>query len=83
MKIEITKQEANVIQVAIDHLYEEHTDVLADALRNDNNSQARQSYHILRMIEEIHAEILDALVSTELTKQIRFKIDNINVTKTN
>ena len=71
MKIEITKQEANVIQVAIDHLYEEHTDVLADALRNDNNSQARQSYHILRMIEEIHAEILDALVSTELTKQIR------------
>jgi hypothetical protein len=54
--------------VAIDHLYDEHTDVLADALRNDNNSQARQSYHILRMIEEIHAEILDALISVELTK---------------
>jgi len=63
MKIEITKQEANVIQVAIDHLYEMHTDVLADALRDDNNSQARQSYHILRMIEEIHAEILHQLSS--------------------
>ena len=67
MKIEITNQEANIIQVAIDHLYEEHTDVLADALRNDNNSQARQSYHILRMIEEIHAEILHQL-SSEPTK---------------
>ena len=68
MKIEITKQEANVIQVAIDHLYEEHTDVLADALRTADNRQVRQSYHILRMIEEIHAEILDALIGVELTK---------------
>ena len=67
MKIEITKQEANVIQVAIDHLYDEHTDVLADALRIGDNRQARQSYHILRMIEEIHAEILHQL-SSEPTK---------------
>ena len=70
MKIEITKQEANVIQVAIDHLYDEHTDVLADALRIGDNRQARQSYHILRMIEEIHVEILHQL-SSEPTKQIR------------
>jgi hypothetical protein len=33
MKIEITSREANVIQVAIDHLYDEHSDVLADAIR--------------------------------------------------
>ena len=57
MKIELTKQEANVIQVAIDHLYEEHTDVLADALRTGDNRQTRESYHILRMIVDIHAEI--------------------------
>jgi hypothetical protein len=63
MKIEITKQEANVIQVAIDHLYEEHTDVLADALRIGDNSQVKQSYHILRMIEEIHEEILFRLIN--------------------
>jgi hypothetical protein len=67
MKIEITKQEANVIQVAIDYLYDEHTDVLADALRIGDNRQTRQSYHILRMIEEIHAEILHQL-SSEPTK---------------
>jgi hypothetical protein len=70
MKIEITKQEANVIQVAIDHLYEEHTDVLADALRIGDNRQVKHSYHILRMIEEIHGEILHQL-SSEPTKQIR------------
>jgi flagellin-specific chaperone FliS len=67
MKIEITKQEANVIQVAIDHLYDEHTDVLADALCTADNEQVRESYHILRMIEEIHAEILHQL-SSESTK---------------
>jgi hypothetical protein len=72
MKIEITKQEANVIQVAIDHLYEMHTDVLYEAMHEGNNSrQVRESYHILRMIEEIQAEILDALVGAELTKQTR------------
>ena len=57
MLIQITKKEANVIQVAIDHLFEEHTDVLADAMRNGNNEQVRTSYHIQRMIGEIHAEI--------------------------
>ena len=63
MKIEITKQEANVIQVAIDHLADEHTDVLADALRTGDNRQVRESYHILRMIEEIHEEILFRLIN--------------------
>jgi len=71
MKIEITKQEANVIQVAIDHLADKHSDVLEDALRTGDNRQARESYHILRMIEEIHAETVKVLVSTELTKQTR------------
>jgi len=67
MKIEITKQEANVIQVAIDHLADEHTDVLADALRTGDNRQVRESYHILRMIEEIHDEITEKLLF-DLTK---------------
>ena len=57
MFIQITKKEANVIQVAIDHLFEDHTDILADAIRNGNNEQVRTSYHIQRMIGEIHAEI--------------------------
>ena len=68
MKIEVTTKEANVIQVAIDHLYEMHTDILNDNKGNMDKDQIRESYHILRMIEEIHAEILNALVSAELTK---------------
>lgn len=61
MWIELTKQEANVIQVAIDHLYEEHTDVLTDAIRTGDKNQARMSYHIQRMIEDIHEEIKEQL----------------------
>ena len=61
MYITVTKREVNVIQVAIDHLREEHTDVLADALRCNDNHQARESYHILRMIDEIHDELANAL----------------------
>jgi hypothetical protein len=61
MKIEITKQEANVIQVAIDRLADEHTDVLADAMRNGNNEQVRDSYRILRIIEDLHDEITNLL----------------------
>ena len=57
MFIQITKKEANVIQVAIDHLFEDHTDILADALKSGENEQVRISYHIQRMIGEIHAEI--------------------------
>ena len=61
MYITVTKREVNVIQVAIDHLKEEHTDVLADALKCNDNHQARESYHILRMIDEIHDELANAL----------------------
>jgi hypothetical protein len=61
MKIEITKQEANVIQVALDHLYDLHTDVLSDSLCGNNKCQARDSYLILRMIGDIHAEITHQL----------------------
>lgn len=69
MKIKITKEEANVIQVAIDHLFEMHTDVLADSIKNDNREQVRRSYHIQRMIGEIHAEIEYQLSrNTSLTK---------------
>ena len=63
MKIKITKQEANVIQVAIDHLYEEQTDTFATALRIGDNGQVRESYHILKIIEEIHTKILHQLNS--------------------
>ena len=61
MYITVTKREVNVIQVAIDHLKEEHTDVLADALKCNDNRQVRESYHILRMIDEIHDELVNAL----------------------
>jgi hypothetical protein len=63
MKIEITKQEANVIQVAIDHLYEMHHDILSDNKDKMDKDQVRESYHILRMIEEIHEEILFRLIN--------------------
>jgi hypothetical protein len=66
MKIEITKQEANVIQVAIDHLYEMHHDILSDNKDKMDKDQVRESYHILKMIEEIHEEILFRL-NTEPT----------------
>lgn len=61
MYLNITKQEANVIQVAIDHLFDEHTDVLADALKNNDSETARRSYHIQRVIEDIHEEIKNQL----------------------
>ena len=57
MFLNITKRDANVIQVALDHLFEEHTDVLADAIRTGDNHQTRESYHIQRAIEEIKEEI--------------------------
>lgn len=57
MIINITTSEANVIQVAIDHLYDEHTDILADAIRIGDNEQVQMSYHIQRSIKEIHEEI--------------------------
>jgi len=38
-------------------LFEEHTDVLADALRVGDNRQARESYHVLRVVEDLQEEL--------------------------
>jgi hypothetical protein len=63
MELTINKREANIIQVALDHLYEEHTDVMADAIRTNDQLQARESHHILRIIEDIQGEIIYKLKS--------------------
>jgi len=61
MYLNITKYDANVIQVALDHLYEEHTDILAESLRDGDNEQTRISYHIQRSIDDIREEIENQL----------------------
>ena len=63
MELTINKREANIIQVALDHLYEEHTDVLANAIRTNDQLQARESHYILRIIEDIQDEIIYKLRS--------------------
>lgn len=63
MELTINKREANIIQVALDHLYEEHTDVMADAIRTNDQRQARESYHIQRIIEDLQGEIIYKLKS--------------------
>lgn len=65
MYLNITKTDANIIQVALDHLFEEHTDVLADAIRIGDNNQVRQSYHIQRVIEDLQIEIKHQLQHEE------------------
>ncbi len=65
MVIDLTTSEANVIQVAIDHLYDMHKDVLADAKRIGDVRQIRESMHILIMIDEIHGEIQSGLKSNK------------------
>jgi hypothetical protein len=57
MTIEITKIEANVIQVALDHLYEMHKDIVVDALKNNDTENVRSSSHVLSNINEIQEEI--------------------------
>ena len=57
MNIEITKIEANVIQVALDHLYEMHEDILFDSLNNNDSENIRSSSHILNNINQIQEEI--------------------------
>jgi Tfp pilus assembly PilM family ATPase len=69
MKLTINKREANVIQVALDHLYEMHADVLADAIRIGDKAQARESYHIQRVIEDLQEEIKHQLQHEENTKK--------------
>jgi hypothetical protein len=63
MELTINKREANIIQVALDHLYEEHTDIMADSIRFNDHLQARESHHILRIIEDIQGEIIYKLKS--------------------
>jgi len=58
MELTLNRREANIIQVALDHLYEEHTDVLTDAIRIGDDKQARESYHIQRVIEDLQGEII-------------------------
>lgn len=69
MYLNITTTDANIIQVALDHLYEDHTDVLADAIRTGDNHQARQSYHIQRVIEDLQIEIKHQLQHEENLKK--------------
>jgi hypothetical protein len=57
MYLNISTTDANIIQVALDHLFDEHTDVLADAIRAADKLQARESYHIQRVIEDLQEEI--------------------------
>lgn len=57
MYLNINNYDINVIQVALDHLYEEHTDILAESLRDGDNNQAKISYHIQRSIEDIKEEM--------------------------
>jgi len=58
MELTLNRREANIIQVALDHLFEDHTDVLADAIRIGDDRQARESYHIQRVIEDLQGEII-------------------------
>jgi hypothetical protein len=67
MYLNITKTDINVIQVALDHLYEEHTDVLTDAIRTGDDRQARESYHIQRVIEDLQEEFKHQLEHNENT----------------
>jgi hypothetical protein len=62
MTIEITKIEANVIQVALDHLYEMHKDIVVDSLKNNDTENVRFSSHILSNITEIQEEIKYKLI---------------------
>jgi flagellin-specific chaperone FliS len=57
MNIEITNIEANVIQVALDHLYEMHKDIVVDSLKNNDTENVRSSSHVLSNITEIQEEI--------------------------
>ena len=64
----LVRRSSSINTKRIDHLYEDHTDVLADALRTGDYNQARQSYHIQRVIEDLHIEIKHQLQREENTK---------------
>ena len=63
MNLTINRREANVIQVALDHLYEMHTDVLKEAADKGEYHQAYDSYHIRRVIDDLQCEIIYQLKS--------------------
>ena len=69
MYLNISTTDANIIQVALDHLFDEHTDVLADAIRTADKLQARESYHIQRVIEDLQEEIKHQLQHEENLKE--------------
>ena len=68
MYLNINKNDLNVIQVALDHLYEEHTDILVESLRDGDKEQTRRSYHIQRTIEDLQEEMKHQLEHYENTK---------------
>ena len=57
MKIKINHYEANVIQIALDHLFEMHEDFLANAIKTGDRMQILSSQQVLKSIGDIHAEI--------------------------
>lgn len=58
MKLTINRGEANIIQVALDHLYEEHTDIMENAMRTRDYHQSNESYYIIRVIEDLQGELI-------------------------
>ena len=57
MKLKINRYEANVIQVALDHLFELQEDALADGIRTNNQTQIFTSQQIIKSIGDIYAKI--------------------------
>lgn len=68
MLIQMTKQEANLIQVALDHLFEMHNDVIIDSSLVSDNEQVEQSYNIQSMISKIQSEITFKLNNKPINK---------------
>ena len=62
MTIDITKIEANTVQVALDHLYEMHRKIVIEALRDNDSETVRSSSHILSNITEVQEEIKYKLI---------------------
>ena len=62
MNIEITKIEANVIQVALGHLYDMHRDIVIQSIKDKDIEQTRASSHILSSITEVQSEIKYKLI---------------------
>jgi hypothetical protein len=57
MKISINKYQANVIQVALDHLKEEHSDIIAYAILHKDKEMEEFSFKIIQSIDEIQSKL--------------------------